>query len=134
MQNSVRNIAATICLLTCLVSVGLSGTQANESCSSRNNKADAQPSPNARQQARSSPRTVMDYYLMLPDKYVPFAKNENRRSLVKIKDIKNGYLKLEVDGWDGWAEIALFKKTDGSSIVAVQEMASSRRRSKAVGR
>ncbi len=43
-----------------------------------------------------------------------------RKSLIKIEDIKNSYLKLE-GTWEGWAEIALFKKTDGNYIITQAE-------------
>lgn len=45
---------------------------------------------------------------------------KHRKSLIKIEDVKNGYLKLE-GAWEGWAEIALFKKKDGSYLIAQAE-------------
>ena len=90
------------------------------------------------------PKTVTDFYLAMPsgsydllpdgegDSYL-FRENDEikgkaaitkfRKSLIKIEDIKNGYLKLESDLWEGgWMEIVLFKKTDGSYIVAVSQV------------
>jgi hypothetical protein len=45
-----------------------------------------------------------------------------RRSLIKIEDLKNGYLRLESNEWKGWAEVALFKKADGSYLVAISQV------------
>lgn len=79
----------------------------------------------------AQPKTVTDYFLAMPDdvystdiegnkvKGKP-ALTKHRKSLIKIEDIKNGYLRLE-GPWEGWAEIALFKKTDGSYIIAQAE-------------
>lgn len=99
--------------------------------------------------AQIKPRTVTDYYLLLPsgingiegtqDSQIPgfeddfffYANEKNesqaairkyRRSLIKIEDIKNGYLRLEDKGWDGWVEIAHFKKLDGSNVVAILQV------------
>ncbi len=75
----------------------------------------------------AQPKTVTDYFLAMPNnlystniegkKFTSKAAiTKHRKSLIKIEDIKNGYLKLE-GPWEGWAEIALFKKSDGSYIV-----------------
>ena len=93
--------------------------------------------------------TVTDYYLSLPggiygiegtqDSEIPgfeddffFYANERnesqsairkyRKSIIKIEDLKNGYLRLEGKGWDGWVEIALFKKSDESYVVAISQV------------
>lgn len=76
-------------------------------------------------------KTVTDYYLAMPDdKYStdiegnkisgPAALEKHRRSLIKIEDKRNGYLRLE-GPWEGWAEIALFKKKDGSYLIGHAE-------------
>ena len=76
-------------------------------------------------------KTITDYYLAMPGDLYSTDINGNkvtakatlakhRRSLIKIGDIKNGYLRLE-GPWEGWAEIALFKKTAGGYIVAQAE-------------
>ena len=96
----------------------------------------------------SAPRKVTDYYLLLPSDLSEIAGAENpgagfrtgfffnedadrkssgardryRRSLIKVEDTANGYLKIQGDGWSGWDEIALFKKTDGSYIVAISQV------------
>jgi len=95
------------------------------------------------------PRNVTDFYLALPggiygiegtqDSEIPgfendffFYANERnestsairtyRKSLIKIEDIKNGYLRLESNEWKGWVEIALFKKADGFYVVAISQV------------
>ena len=85
------------------------------------------------------PKTITDFYMALPDSrssatgewhffhppdgvHGQAAIAKYRRSLIKIEDIKNGYLKLEGQAWEGWVEMALFKKTDGSYIVAISEV------------
>jgi hypothetical protein len=76
-------------------------------------------------------KTVTDYYLAMPgDVYSTniegnkitnkAALTKFRKSLIKTENIKNGYLKLE-GTWEGWAEIALFKKKDGSYLIAQAE-------------
>ena len=99
--------------------------------------------------AQTQLRTVTDFYLILPgsingirgteDSEIPgfendffFYANERnesrdaiakyRKSLIKIEDVRNGYLRLESNDWKGWAEIALFKKVDGSYVVAISQV------------
>ena len=52
----------------------------------------------------------------------PSAILRYRKSLIKIEDIKNGYLRLESNEWKGWTEVALFKKADGSSLVGISQV------------
>ena len=77
------------------------------------------------------PKTVTDFYLAMPSGFYSTDNEGNkitsktgivkhRKSLIKIEDVKNGYLKLE-GAWEGWAEIALFKKKDGSYLIAQAE-------------
>ena len=98
--------------------------------------------------AQTTPKTVIDFYLALPgsingvagaastvrgfeDDFIFYSNERNesrsaitkyRKSLIKIEDIKNGYLRLEDRGWEGWMEIALFKARDGSNIVAISQV------------
>ncbi len=79
----------------------------------------------------AQPKTVTDYFLAMPDNVYSTtlegkkvtgkpALTKLRKSMIKIEDIKNGYLKLE-GAWEGWAEIALFRKNDWSYIIAQAE-------------
>ena len=82
--------------------------------------------------AQEEPKPVTDFYLALPaDRYShPFGKEiksrseliNYRKSLITIADIKNGYLKLDQNESEGWSEFALFKKADGSYLLAVSEI------------
>lgn len=75
----------------------------------------------AQKKAAKEPKTVMDFYLLLPeDAIAPFSQTKDRQSLIKTKDLANGYLMLENGKyWEGWGEIALFKKTSGGYVVGV---------------
>jgi hypothetical protein len=71
-----------------------------------------------------APKTVEDFYMLLPAKYIqPLAAVKDRRKLVKTRDIANGYLYLSGESsmpdWEGWAEVALFKKTNGDYLIGV---------------
>ena len=97
---------------------------------------------------QTPPKTVTDFYLALPDNlsdiagasrsdlpnfegslvFSPSEKSRSqsasdkfRKSLIKVEDVKNGYLYLE-GMWEGWAEIALFRKADGTYLVAVSQV------------
>lgn len=60
--------------------------------------------------------------MKIPDKYLSVTKSHpNRRALIKTVDAANGYIKLGADDWNGWGEIALFKRANGGSIVAVTD-------------
>src|SRR5947208_19871 len=99
---------------------------------------------------QTQPKTVTDFYLTLPggingiegtqdsqlrgfeDDFFFYANERNestsairtyRKSLIKIEDLKNGYLRLESNEWKGWVEIALFKKADGSDLIAISQVA-----------
>ena len=105
---------------------------------------------------QTQPRTVTEFYLMLPgsingiegtqetevlgfeNDFLFYANERNeskaaivnyRKSLIKIEDTKNGYLRLESDKWKGWVEVALFKKADGTSLIAISQVACAAKRS-----
>lgn len=70
-------------------------------------------------QATNNPQTITDYYLLLPNENLPILESvRSRRSIIKTEDTKNGFLRLE-GAWEGWAEIALFRKTNKEAVVAV---------------
>lgn len=77
------------------------------------------------------PKNVTDFYRAMPTDIYSTDFEDNkitgkaalakpRKSLIKIEDVKNGYLKFE-GAWEGWAEIALFEKKDGSYLIAHAE-------------
>lgn len=68
------------------------------------------------------PRTVTEFYLRLPAKYLPILSSiPNRQSLIKIEDTANGYLRLESNQWEGWGEAALFRRKNGTYILAMTQ-------------
>ncbi len=75
-----------------------------------------------KQTKTNAPKTVTEFYLKMPAKYLQILKAiPNRRALIKTEDTANGYLRLESKDWEGWGEVALFKRANGSHIVAVTE-------------
>lgn len=57
------------------------------------------------------PVTVLDHYLLLPGAIFPEAEIPNREKAIVVRDIANGYLKVQ-GHWEGFGEIALFRMTD----------------------
>ncbi len=74
------------------------------------------------------PRTVVDYYLLLPSEYFGGLANEGSRQerLRILRDFKgslvdtrNGYLYLEGDGAQESLTVCLFRRPDRSYLIAV---------------
>src|SRR5262249_10304995 len=99
--------------------------------------------------AQSKPKTATDFYMALPTSFnivknldaTPFrdgfffgefyenatttskdAMVKHRKSLIQIEDVANGYIKLQPKESEGWAEVALFKKSDGNYLVAISQV------------
>lgn len=73
-------------------------------------------------QVKNNPQTVADYYLLLPTENLPILESvRSRRSIIKTEDAKNGFLRLE-GAWEGWAEIALFRKSNKEAVIAVESV------------
>ncbi len=72
-------------------------------------------------QADKAPSNVLDYYNALPATLLPILKGvRDRSTLLKIKDVKNGYLRLE-GAWDGYAEIALWNNRVGQNLLGINQ-------------
>lgn len=78
--------------------------------------------------AFSQPKSVTDFYLAMPSNFYNFAQVKGkaalakyRRKNIKTEDIKNGYIRIESTDMEGWGEVALFKKKDGSYIIGQTE-------------
>lgn len=66
-----------------------------------------------------APADVLDFYRLLPAECLfPEGVRPDREQAVKIKDVPNGYLRLE-GTWEGYTEVALFRKADGSALIGV---------------
>jgi hypothetical protein len=75
-------------------------------------------------QQTTQPGTVLDYYLLLPDKYFEADREQRAHWMLDPKrgaivDIKNGYLYAPGDGAQTEIYVCLFKRTDGRYLVAV---------------
>lgn len=69
-----------------------------------------------------TPQSVLDYYLLLPSEYLTIGGNKSERlKAIKIRDIKNGYLRIEGD-WEGYTEVVLFRNPDRSALIAVSDV------------
>lgn len=71
-------------------------------------------------------RTVVDYFLALPDRFTGETTREERKRLVSedsgrliTKDLKNGYLAIAGDAGSPGFIVAIFKKPDGKYLVGV---------------
>jgi len=73
----------------------------------------------------AEPRTVLDYYRLLPDKY--FEADEEQRvnwmldpKRGAVVDVKNGYIYAPGDGAQNTLYVCLFRKADSSYVIAVK--------------
>lgn len=69
------------------------------------------------------PMTILDYYLALPQKYLKHAGGDSakeRRAALYIKDVETGYLQARQPNGEFYSAVALFKRSDGSDLVAVE--------------
>lgn len=113
-QSKIHQGASLIFLLmiTVALSFGVSNVNAQQ-------RAQQSKAPST---ARRSPHTVLDFFMLLtPEEFSAIEYIKNRKSIIEVQDIKNGYLKLNGNTWEGSGEVALFKKTDGSYLVALAE-------------
>jgi hypothetical protein len=82
-----------------------------------------QPAQAAYPVATSSPKTVVDYYYLLPDELFEIQRKERKVLLdpanKPVIDIPHGYLLATGDGAQPTMEVALFKKKNGDYVVAV---------------
>jgi hypothetical protein len=80
----------------------------------------------------NQPRTVRDFFMLLPEKYFVLedcnhARDKNCRqsrldylkTFAEVEDTKNGYLKGGCDGAQACIEMALFKRPDGAYLIGV---------------
>ena len=83
----------------------------------------------ANAQRKKDDRNVLDYYKLLPSDMValPLGKHQKTadkesgmETKISIEDIKNGYLRLQ-GAYDGWVEVALFRKKNGDPLLVVAE-------------
>ena len=73
----------------------------------------------------SPPKTVLDYYLLLPEKYFEANKEQRVKWMLAprngaVVDIKNGYIYAAGDGAQTPIYVCLFKRPYGLPLVAVK--------------
>jgi hypothetical protein len=84
----------------------------------------------------NQPKTVRDFYMLLPQKYFTLegcepktdkdcrkARLDYLKSFVSVEDTENGYLSGGCDGAQSCLEMALFKRPGGSYLVGVSTSA-----------
>lgn len=87
-------------------------------------------------QAKGEPRTIRDFFTLLPEKYFILEgcdksadKNCNKaradylKNFTEVEDVKNGYFKGGCDGGQACIEMAIFKKPDGTYLTGVHTSA-----------
>lgn len=141
-------VVTFLLLIACNQTSTQSATQANEVRASSSGKAtntletDSQKSSINTEEDQNSktknssqtkePKTVMDYFALLPEKYFTLegcfreddkdcrkARAEYLKNYKEIEDIKNGHLKAGCDGGQRCLEMALFKRPNNTYVIAV---------------
>lgn len=82
--------------------------------------------------ASGEPRTIRDFFMLLPEKYFVLegcerekdkdcskAKLDYLKTFTEVEDTANGYLKGGCDGGQSCLEMTIFKRPDGTYLVAV---------------
>ena len=69
------------------------------------------------------PKSILDYYFLLPQKYLAYLTADSRsvrEAAIQIKDLDGGFLKAGLATDEVSTALALFKKSDGSDLIAVE--------------
>jgi|SRR5829696_2460792 len=69
------------------------------------------------------PKSILDYYFLLPHKYLSYLTADSRsvrEAAIQIKDLDGGFLKSGLATDEVSTALALFKKSDGSDLIAVE--------------
>jgi len=69
------------------------------------------------------PKSILDYYFLLPQKYLPYLTADSRsarEAAIQTKDLDGGFLKSGPGTDEVSTSLALFKKSDGSDLIAVE--------------
>jgi hypothetical protein len=100
-----------------------------------NSAAGAQKAPEylgPPERASDQPKTVRDFFTLLPEKYFTLegcdretdkdckkARAEYLKNFAQVEDLPNGYFKGACDGAQACIEMAIFKRPDGTYLVGV---------------
>ena len=69
------------------------------------------------------PKSILDYYFLLPHKYVAYLTADSRpvrEAAIQTRDLHGGFLKSGLVTDEISTALALFKKSDGSDLIAVE--------------
>jgi hypothetical protein len=69
------------------------------------------------------PQTILDYYLLVPQKYLKHAGGDSaeaREAAIYIRDVEHNYLQVRQPNGEFYTALALFKSDDGSALIAVE--------------
>jgi hypothetical protein len=93
---------------------------------------DPEPTPVSGGSRDTQPRTVRDFFMLLPEKYFVLegcdkskdkdcrkARLDYLKTFAEVEDTGNGYLKGGCDGAQSCMEMALFKRPDGTYLVGL---------------
>lgn len=110
--------------------VGETGRSVDQAALSQNNGANS--SENSPPAAVGEPKTIRDFFMLLPEKYFVLescekekdkdckkAKVEYLKTFTEVEDTANGYLKGGCDGAQSCLEMTIFKRPDSTYLVAV---------------
>ena len=68
-------------------------------------------------------KSILDYYLLLPHKYLSYLTTDSqqaREAAIQIKNLDGGFLKAGIVTDEVSTTLALFKRSDGSNLIAVE--------------
>src|SRR6266496_901368 len=68
-------------------------------------------------------KSILDYYLLLPHKYLAYLTTDSqqaREAAIQIKNLDGGFLKSGVVTDEVSTTLVLFKRSDGSNLIAVE--------------
>ena len=69
------------------------------------------------------PKSILDYYFLLPHKYLAYLTADSRsvrEAAIQIKDLDDEFLKSGLATDEVSTSLTLFKKSDGSDVIAVE--------------
>lgn len=69
------------------------------------------------------PKSILDYYFLLPQKYLPYLTADSRpvrEAAIQTKDLDGAFLKSGLATDEVSTAVALFKKSDGADLIAVE--------------
>ena len=73
--------------------------------------------------ARPKALNVLDYYLMMPRKYLKYVGGDSaqaRQAALYVSDVENGYLQAREPNGEIYSAVALYRRPDASDLIAVE--------------